>query len=187
MHPLKANTRHTHNTSMAPGKVFPKRLFDAVKMSLRTVLTSPESSDKSFFRRFLEVRSVYGHSDIPSLPARDKLRDKFKGIGTVDLNVNHPTAPDASRIFINDARKTLRTLQMEKVKAKLRDIPHTSISYSHYFGICLQHCDYNQRQATEFAETLDHSGNVIVSGDVVFLRPEQVGLFKSKQLFFIVE
>jgi len=176
---------------MALRKLFPKRLFDGVKMPFRILpispkpyLTPPESSEKGFLRRFFEARGVYGHPDILSLPTGDKLRDKLKDISTVDIDANHPTAPDASGISVNDARKILRASQMEKVKAKLRDIPHSSISYSHYFGICLQHCDHNQRQATEFAEILDHSGNVIVLGDVVFLHPEQVGLFKKANHFF---
>ncbi|ESW08563.1 hypothetical protein PHAVU_009G056000 [Phaseolus vulgaris] len=165
---------------MALGKLSSKRLFDCVKMSFRILpnspkptspchyLISPESSEKGFFGRFLEARGLYGHSNVLSLPAENKLKD----IGaTVDLDVNHP---NISGISVNDARKILRTSHMEKVKAKLRDIPHTSISYSHYFQICLQHCDHNHRQATEFAEILDHSGNVIVFGNVVFLHPEQV-------------
>ncbi|KAK7352357.1 hypothetical protein VNO80_17777 [Phaseolus coccineus] len=168
---------------MALGKLFPKRLFNCVEMSFRTLpisskptspchhLISPKSSDKGFFDRFLKARGMYRHFNILSLLAGNKL----KGIGTtVDLDVNHPTASDSSGISVNDARKILRTSQMEKVKAKLRDITHTSISYSHYFRICLQHCDHNQRQATEFAKILDHSGDVIVLGNVVFLHPEQV-------------
>ncbi|CAJ1973332.1 unnamed protein product [Sphenostylis stenocarpa] len=167
---------------MAFRKVFPKRLFDGVKMSFRTLptfpeptslhyyLTSPESPHNGYFRRFLEARSECRHSDILPLPVGDKL----KVINTVDLDSNYPTAPHGMGISVNDARKILRASQMEKVKAKLRDIPHTSISYAHYFRLCLQFCDHNQCQAAEFAKILDHSGNVIVLGDVVLLRPEQL-------------
>lgn len=136
--------------------IFPKLTFRC------HCLTSPPESS-GFLHHFLKVRSACGHFDNPSFSEGGKL----KGIRTDDLDVNHPTARDVGGISINDARK-IREWQMEKVKAKLRDIPHTSIYYSHCFQICLQHCDHNQDQATEFAETLNHSGDVIVFGDVVF-------------------
>ncbi|TKY75129.1 Calcium uniporter protein 4 [Spatholobus suberectus] len=151
---------------MALGKVFPKRLFDCFKTTSRSLsnsskanihreyLASPESGDKGFFRRFLEGRGLYSHSEILSLPAG--------------------TAPNGAGISVKDARKILRASQVEKLREKLRDIPHTSISYAHYFRICVQVCDHNEHQGAEFAKTFDDSGNVIVLGNVVFLRPEQV-------------
>ncbi|CAJ1973331.1 unnamed protein product [Sphenostylis stenocarpa] len=149
---------------------FPTPPISPGPISLQQYLTSPESSHNGFFRRFLEARSGCRHSDILPLPVGDKL----KVINTVDLDSNHPMAPNGMGISANDARKILRASQMEKVKAKLRDIPHTSISYAHYFRLCLQFCDHNQCQAAEFAKILDHSGNVVVLGDVVLLRPEQI-------------
>ena len=62
---------------------------------------------------------------------------------------------------------------MEKLKVKLREIPKTSISYSEFVRICVEGCK-NEDQGAEFAKMLDESGNVIVLGNVVFLRPEQV-------------
>ncbi|KAK7409986.1 hypothetical protein VNO78_00438 [Psophocarpus tetragonolobus] len=168
---------------MAAGKVLPKRVFHGFKITFRSLPNihrhylsspSPDSGDKGFFRRFLEARSVYRHPDILSLPVGEHL--KLKGFNTVDFDVdaNHPTPSNGYRISLEEARKILRSSQIEKLKAKLRDIPHSSISYAHYFQICLQLCHHNQRQAAEFANLLDHSGNVIVFGNVVFLRPEQV-------------
>ncbi|KAL2346344.1 hypothetical protein Fmac_000344 [Flemingia macrophylla] len=140
---------------MAVGKVFPKRLFDGFKTTLRSLpnsslcrhyLTSPDSGDKGFFRRFLESRGAYSQSEIVSVAGSE-------------------------RICAKDAKKILRAWEVEKLKSKLRDIPQTSISYAHYFRICVQH---DERQGAEFAKILDESGNVIVFGNIVFLRPEQV-------------
>ncbi|TKY57744.1 Calcium uniporter protein 4 [Spatholobus suberectus] len=62
---------------------------------------------------------------------------------------------------------------MEKVKAKLRNVPESSIPYSEFLRICVESCE-NRDQGAEFAKILDDSGNVIVLGNAVFLRPEQV-------------
>ena len=74
---------------------------------------------------------------------------------------------------------------MEKLKAKLREIPKSSISYSEFVRVCVQGCE-NEDQGAEFAKMLDDSGNVIVLGNVVFLRPEQVPFFKKKNFNFIL-
>ncbi|KAL5558097.1 hypothetical protein UlMin_034308 [Ulmus minor] len=76
-------------------------------------------------------------------------------------------------LSVSDARKILRLSQVEKLKAKLREIPKSSISYSDFSRICVESCE-NQDQGNEFAKMLDESGNVIVLGNIVFLRPEQV-------------
>lgn len=137
---------------MAVGKVFPKRLMEGFKTTLRSL---PNTS-KSSLRREAQGRGLYKYnyaqSEIVSFPVGEKVKGG-NGICT---------------------RKILMASQVDKLKAKLRDIPHTSISYAHYFRICLQFSHHNQRQAAEFAKILDHSGNVIVFGNVVFLRPEQM-------------
>lgn len=74
---------------------------------------------------------------------------------------------------INDARKILRLSRVEKLKARLREIPRTSIFHSEYIGICVDACE-DVDEGAELAKMLDESGNVIVLGNVVFLRPEQV-------------
>lgn len=72
-----------------------------------------------------------------------------------------------------DAKKILRSAQLEKLRLRLREIPMNSISYSEYVNICGDACD-NREQGLEFAKMLDDAGNVIVVGNVVFLRPNQV-------------
>lgn len=152
----------------------------------RDYLTSPENSssfDGGFFRRFFLRRAVYhsGTARLLSLPVGEKLREKLKGINSAgDRDRLHlapvPEAGDpviGSGITVAEVRKVLRASQMEKVKAKLRDIAENSVSYSEFVRICVE-CSQNHEQGVEFAKMLDDSGNVIVLGNVVFLRPEQV-------------
>lgn len=157
--------------------------------SRREYFTSPDSAEKGFFRRFFHRRAVYHHSaanrlpEFLSLPVGEKLREKLKGINiagdrlSLDSLVPPAPNPDAGDLLdgisVNDAKKILRLSHMEKLKVKLREIPKTSISYSEFVRICVEGCK-NEDQGAEFAKMLDESGNVIVLGNVVFLRPEQV-------------
>jgi hypothetical protein len=152
----------------------------------REYLSSPDSSKNSgVFRRFLPRRAVHhsGTAKIPeflSLPVGEKLREKLKGINNItgerfrDLSLSSsPATITGSEFTVEDARKILRASQMEKLKAKLRNIPENSVSYSEFLRICVESCE-NHEQGVEFAKILDESGNVIVLGNVVYLRPEQV-------------
>lgn len=157
----------------------------------REYLSSPDSTNRTVFRRFPPRRAVYhsGTARLPeflSLPIGEKLREKLKGINNIsgagdrfrlsDLNVTPAPAPaelTGNGISVENARKIMRITQMEKVKAKLRNIPDNSVSYSEFLRICVESCE-NHDQGVEFSKILDESGNVIVLGNVVFLRPEQV-------------
>lgn len=157
----------------------------------REYLSPPsDSAGKSVFRRFLQRRAIY-HSpsaaripELMTLPVGDKLREKLGGSNITADRIRldgliPPASLDNERsvsgcgISIDDARKIIRLSQVEKLKAKLRDIPESSISYSEFFRICVEGCG-NKDQGAEFAKLLDESGSVIVLGNIVFLRPDQV-------------
>ncbi|KAF3950818.1 hypothetical protein ACB098_01G041200 [Castanea mollissima] len=151
----------------------------------REYITSPDSSEKGYFRRFLHRRAMSPLPEFLSVPIGDKLREKLRDInitsGRISLEGLSPPAPEKAAfagdsvfgISIQEAKKILRLSQVEKLKAKLREIPKSSISYSEFVRVCVQGCE-NEDQGAEFAKMLDDSGNVIVLGNVVFLRPEQV-------------
>ncbi|KAH7524053.1 hypothetical protein FEM48_Zijuj06G0077600 [Ziziphus jujuba var. spinosa] len=161
---------------------------NAAKTSFhREYLTSSDSSDKGFFRRFLHRKALDESAtrlpDFFSLQLGENLRDKLRGInipgGRIRLDDLSPPAPDPAvsenfrRLSVDDARKILRLSQVEKLKEKLRDMPQCSISLSEFVRICVENCE-NEDQGAEYAKMLDLSGNVIVLGNIVFLRPEQV-------------
>ncbi|KAG4944654.1 hypothetical protein JHK85_049300 [Glycine max] len=146
------------------------------------------SADGGFLRRFFLLRQAVYHSsparfpDFLSLPVGEKLREKLKSINNIagigDCCVALAPAPMASdAVFgsgmsVSHARKILRVPQMEKVKAKLRNVSESSVPYSEFLRICVETCE-NHEQGAEFAKILDESGNVIVLGKAVFLRPEE--------------
>ncbi|XP_059637109.1 calcium uniporter protein 4, mitochondrial-like [Cornus florida] len=154
----------------------------------REFLTSPDSADTGFFRRFLQRRGMNQATRLPdflSVPIGDKLSERLK---SMNINGDHlrldglspPPPPPATAdsesldgISVLDARKILRVSLLEKLRTKLRQIPVNSISYSEFVRVCVDGCS-NHEQGLEFAKTLDESGNVIVLGNVVFLRPDQV-------------
>lgn len=157
----------------------------------REYISSPESTEKSLFRRFLQRRAINQTAtrlpEFLSLPVGDKLRETLKSmniagdrlrLGGLASPVQNPATTTVSSygITVQYARKVLRLSQVEKLKLKLREIPKNSISYSEFVGFCVDGCE-NEEQGVEFAKLLDESGNVIVLGNLVFLRPEQVLYF----------
>nr|DAD21759.1 TPA_asm: hypothetical protein HUJ06_023222 [Nelumbo nucifera] len=148
----------------------------------RDFLTSTDSGESGFFRRFLHKRPLVQpamSSELRSLPIGDKLMEKLRGMGVnkdrlrLDGLIPPVTQTDSrDGISVEDARKLLRLSQLEMLKSKLRQIPKSSIPYSEFVQICMEGCS-NSDQGVEFAKMLDQSGTVIVLGDCVFLRPEE--------------
>ncbi|KAI8003009.1 hypothetical protein LOK49_LG08G00593 [Camellia lanceoleosa] len=154
----------------------------------REFLTSPDSANSGFFRRFLQRRGLNQSARLPeflSIPVGDKLKEKLRSMNVAGNRLRFdglaPTIASDSveGISVVDAKKILKCTQMEKVRSALRQIPMNSISYSEYVQICVDVC-LNREQGVEFAKMLDESGNVIVVGNVVFVRPEQVAKSMEK-------
>ncbi|XWS25721.1 hypothetical protein CRYUN_Cryun27aG0092000 [Craigia yunnanensis] len=159
---------------------------------LREYVTSPDSGERGFFRRFFH-RKASEHTfprfpEIFSVPVGGNLREKLRGINITGDRLllegitSSPTQPtdfttgeSLAKISVEDARKLLKISQIEKLKQKLKEIPKSSISYYEFAQVCLEGCG-NEAQALEFAKMLDQSGNVIVLGNVVFLHPEQMAI-----------
>ncbi|KAL4333243.1 hypothetical protein GQ457_07G026050 [Hibiscus cannabinus] len=144
----------------------------------REYATFPDCGERGFFRRLSHQRaseqSSPGFPKIFSVPVGEKLREKLRGINITGdrLRLEGITQP-LPTVSVEDARKLLRVSLVEKLKAKLREIPESSISYHDFVQICLEGCG-DETQGLELAKVLDLSGNVVVLGNVVFLRPEQL-------------
>ncbi|KAF8022869.1 hypothetical protein BT93_F0398 [Corymbia citriodora subsp. variegata] len=155
----------------------------------REYLTSPGAPEKGLFRRFLQRRAI-NHAaggrlpEFLSLPVGDKLREKLRSLdgiaGGERLRLGGLSPPAVALdplagVSVGDARKLLRLSRAEMIKAKLRQIDASSISYEEFVGICGQACGPGcEDEGAEFAKALDESGNVIVFGNVVYLRTEQL-------------
>ncbi|XP_070682869.1 calcium uniporter protein 2, mitochondrial-like [Malus domestica] len=150
---------------------------------LREYLTSMDTPRKGFFRRFLNRHPASKLPEFLTVPVGEKLREKLRGINISgdQLRLGGLSSPPPDRdptaklpfgISVRNAKKILRLSQVEKLKAKLREIPETSISRSEFVRICSEGCE-SKEQGAEFAKMMDESVNVIVLGNVVFLRPEQ--------------
>lgn len=82
------------------------------------------------------------------------------------------TTLDGIVISVNDAKKLLKLSQLETLKSTLGRIPQDSITYPEFLKMCVDSAGSNQ--GSELAKILDESGSVIVLGNIVFLRPEQL-------------
>ncbi|CAI9763698.1 unnamed protein product [Fraxinus pennsylvanica] len=186
---------------MALRRTFANRLFNATNRESskpsnavkahfhREFITSPDSAATGFFRRFLQRRAINNHSsptNLPyflTLPVGDKLREKLKSLnipGDHRLRLDglspplHPPAEDDEfGVSVKDVKRVHRFVQLEKVKERLSNIPTSTIPYGEFVRVCDDVCG-SRELGMEFSKALDDSGNVIVLGNVVFLRPDQV-------------
>ncbi|RZC68727.1 hypothetical protein C5167_031862 [Papaver somniferum] len=162
----------------------------------REYVSVPDSTDQGFFRKFLQKRTFY-QSDVQTLPNGENFMDKLKymdinrdriQLGTLNPPIHSletkssplswssrtvvATTLDGIVISVDDTKKLLKLSQLETLKSTLRKIPQDSITYPEFLQICIDSTRINQ--GSEIAKALDESGSVIVLGNIVFLRPEQL-------------
>lgn len=143
---------------------------------------SHDPGDDGIFRRYLHRQSAAAPSAKRFLPTGEKLLEKLRemDIARDRIRLNALRPPPASeespeeKLTVADAKKILRLSQLETVKSKLKQIERDFVSYPEFLEICGNECS-SKDQGLEFAKVLDESGSVIVLGNMVFLRPEQVG------------
>ncbi|CAK8562300.1 unnamed protein product [Lathyrus sativus] len=138
---------------------------------------APEPGDDGVFRRFLHKRAGFLPEARSLHPAGDSLIQKLREMdiarNRIRLDGLTPPEKEESDVEVQDVRKLLRAAQLEAVKSKLRKIPQNCVTYSEFIQMCGENCS-DQEQAKRIAKILDDSATVIILGDVVFLKPEQV-------------
>ncbi|XP_062001745.1 calcium uniporter protein 2, mitochondrial [Rosa rugosa] len=156
----------------------------------REASIAPEPGDNAIFRRFIHKRAGVAKPEIWSVPIGENLMEKLRSVGIpgsrIRLDGLAPPAPAPvpekekvsapavmAGLTAEETRKLLRVAQMEAVKAKLREVRKTWVTYSEFVGICTEGCS-DPDLGLGFAKSLDESGSVIVLGNAVCLRPEQV-------------
>jgi len=142
-----------------------------------------DSSNDGVFRRFLHKQAVFKSELRPPHPGdSDGLLQKLRemDIARNRIRLDGLSPPEAAteelKSTAEDVRKLLRATQLEAVKSKIRMIQQSCVTYSEFVEMCGENCS-DQEQAKKIAKILDDSATVIILGDVVFLKPEQVIYF----------
>ncbi|MBA0599501.1 hypothetical protein Gorai_005718 [Gossypium raimondii] len=135
-------------------------------------------------RRFLHEGAMHSPA-IRKLPMGENLMETLRGIGTskdrIRLEGLSPhleektTVQEVAALSNQEAEKLLRVALLEVMKTRLRETGKNWIPYSNFIRIC-EECFSDPKLGLESAKLLEESGGVIVLGNLVFLRPEQVAL-----------
>ncbi|CAN7120211.1 unnamed protein product [Brassica rapa subsp. narinosa] len=144
----------------------------------------PEPGDVSVSRRFWQNIAVNWMDTTLKVPVRESLMDKLREMdvnkGRIRLDgLSPPLKPAAEEetlalgLTVQDAKKLLRAAQIEVVKTKLMETGQSWIPYSDFVSVCNDSCS-DPAHGSWIGKMLDDSGNVIVLGDYVCLRPDQV-------------
>ncbi|KAG2244459.1 hypothetical protein Bca52824_093684 [Brassica carinata] len=144
----------------------------------------PEPGDLSSVpRRFLQNVAVNWMDTTLKKPVGESLMEKLREMdvnkGRIRLDgLSPPTKPAtedtvALGFTVQDAKKLLRAAQIEVVKTKLMETGKSWIPYSEFVRLCSD-SSLDPDHGSLMAKMLDDSGNVIVLGDSVCLRPDQV-------------
>ncbi|KAK1395678.1 Calcium uniporter protein [Heracleum sosnowskyi] len=156
-------------------------------------------TENCFITRFLTRKSInqYYSARKPTpeflfTPVGDKLREKLWPLNKLSedkfrYDINIDIAPQGENLekvslSVTDVKRMWKSWQMEKLRSKLREMAVSSIAYSDFLKICIEVCQ-NEERGLECAKMLDDAGNVIVTGKVVFLRPDQIARSMEKLLF----
>ncbi|KAM0949447.1 putative MCU family protein [Dioscorea sansibarensis] len=157
----------------------------ASSTALRRRLVPDSGVEEGLLRRILQRRPIFQAAVPPDrwIPTGDRLIERIRGLNQdrirLDCLAPPPTAAEAEekeeevrgRVSMEEVKKVLRASQMETVRARLGEIPRSSIAYSEFLEICCQ--ESGSQHGMGIARALDESGAVIVLGNVVFLRPDQ--------------
>lgn len=179
------------SSSMSARKLVPPHPDDKI---------APDPGDNGIFRRFIQRRLINTYPatspELRSLPIGESLIEKIR---EMDVNRSRikldgflpplemrpepePEITTEGKLTVADAKKLLKISQLEMVKLRLKQTEKNCISYPEFVQIC-SGISSNNDLGMEFAKILDDSGTVLVLGNVVFLRPDQVGFLS---LFFIL-
>ncbi|KAL4577368.1 hypothetical protein LXL04_013477 [Taraxacum kok-saghyz] len=170
------------NQTLRNCRISPSSAASQVFMPPNLDKVAPDPGDETLFRRFLLRRPLdLSSSSMPDIfRARgDSMLEKLKEMditrGRIRLDVLSPPLERSSEgeLTVAQAKKILRVSQIERLKSKLRSSCKNHVSYDEFVEICIEGCS-NRDQGLDLAKALDDSGSVIVLGNVVFLKPEQV-------------
>ncbi|KAL0885876.1 hypothetical protein Bca101_009859 [Brassica carinata] len=139
----------------------------------------PEPGDSSISRRFLHNTAMI-RPEIMHMPVGESLIEKLREIdGSKDrirlerISPSVATETETPSLTVEDTKKLLRAAQIEIVKTKLRETGKSWMTYKEFVSVCGE-ASSDLDQGAGIAKMLDDSANVIVLGDSVCVRPDQV-------------
>jgi len=150
---------------------------------------SPEPGDNGAFKRFIHKRTGFEpkqqtgfKSELHQPNLMEKLKTMDNGRNRIRLDgliiktpAEKPAVTKEDGVSVGDVKKLLKVAQLEMVKSRLRESSKSCVTVSELIRICSEYCS-DHDQAVKIVKMLDDSAAVIILGDVVFLRPEQVNL-----------
>ncbi|KAK4741775.1 hypothetical protein SAY87_025363 [Trapa incisa] len=153
-----------------------------VSRSQRSVDHDP--GDDGLFRRFLHKRALLSPSPSPDprlLPHGEGLREKLRVLdiaGTrihLDCLIPPPAVSidDKPEVRVEDVGKLLRAVQLQAIRERLWEIRESWIPFLEFVRLCGEACS-DADQGAELAKVLSESGDVVVFGKMVLLKPDAV-------------
>ncbi|XP_010446739.1 PREDICTED: calcium uniporter protein 1, mitochondrial-like isoform X2 [Camelina sativa] len=146
----------------------------------------PEPGDLKISRRFLHKDSMsrvdsgtmkmsIGEGLIEKLREMDVNKDRIRldGLSHHRMVEKEKEETESLGLTVQDVKKLLRASEIEVVKTKLLETGKIWIRYSDFVRVCSD-SSLDPSQGPWIAKMLDDSGSVIVLGDSVCLRPDQV-------------
>ncbi|CAE6155332.1 unnamed protein product [Arabidopsis arenosa] len=134
----------------------------------------PEPGDLIIPRRFLHKISMNTTSKMSMGESlMEKLREMDVNKDRIRLDGLSSPKEETLGLTLQDVKKLLRASEIEVVKTKLLETGKIWIRYSDFVRVCSD-SSLDPSQGPLIAKMLDDSGNVIVLGNSVCLRPDQV-------------
>ncbi|KAM0938797.1 putative MCU family protein [Dioscorea sansibarensis] len=156
-----------------------RKTLAKIYSQIRTIPTVSQAITPS--AAILRHRRPFFEAAVPPdrwFPTGDRLIERIRALNHDRIlldAISPPRSPPPAaaevgeKLSVEDVKKVIRASKMAVVRARLRAIPMNSVSYDEFLEIC---CKESGDQGIVIARALDDSGDVIIFGAVVFLRPE---------------
>lgn len=128
--------------------------------------------DPWFLQRPGVVMPAQSHA-CPLLLHGDIWREELKNLNNATRNhlPMEVASPPEAKIFAEETR-LLRFVQIDEVRESLCQIPRPCITRKELLRICMDYT--SEEDAKEVVKSLDEAGQILIVGDRVYLRPEEV-------------
>ncbi|KAL9357049.1 hypothetical protein Peur_050302 [Populus x canadensis] len=159
------------------------RIFSSLQAQIRQrpghpLIRPDHPGESGTFRRLFHKPAIFS-PELRQLPFGEGLIDKIGGFDIMRDRIRldgltpPPEVAAEEGLTVEDARKLLKAAQVEGVKLRLREMEKTWISYSEFVRVCSESCS-DLENGILVARSLDEAGTVVVLGNLVLLKPEQV-------------